>query len=403
MGENKVSNSKLAYYEADGEVKLLTIEDAVEMIENGINLRNCLYDVEAFNSGSRVPLKLVTSTKRASYFATKAVTTAKRGSSCSGYKGENTLHESAKVFLANFRGTKLLFDEFVVGGEFITDIETEYALEFSNIRPDVLIKTTFMNFFVEITVTHGLSAEKLDAYKAYRSVDGLEMPFVVVEIDLSDLQEVVKNEGYNKVRSEVESRLVYNSEFKKVYTLLDFNRGSHPFGVCRRSGLPYKLIVNNHADAVDNRLREVISNTSISNYIKLDFFPTENEDGSRTSGVDELHSLFLTDGSVEGSLYPLDCPIHKEYPLRLTMQAEGKSRGCIFLKCDLYTSKSSRLRGTNIDESLCDVTMDLCSRTGKIAPEFLCAGSFFDFVKGDLDALERVHMCALSYFKYCKA
>lgn len=418
MARQKVSNTKLAYYIKDNDKQLLTIDDAILRMENGIVLRNHLFDVKGVEEGNYIPLKFVSSTKQACYFATKAGTTSKKGTHCLVRNSLNILHEEAKNFLVNFDGIKILFDDFLVGNEFITDIESEYAIEFIDektdkllsIRPDILLKTTFMNFFIEITVTHGITKEKLNSYKAYRSSNVLDMPFVVVEIDLSDLQELVRANGYDYVKSTVEERLVYNSEFKKVIPLVGFDVNDTPFGICKRSGLPYKLVINTHADGVDNRLRNLILNSDLRNHIIIDSFIVEDDSGKRIRGVDELHSLYLTDNSCEGSLYPINCPIHKEYPMRIAMQADlststrlpkgSSSQESIFFKCDLYTSKGTQLSGNPSDISLCDITMNLCNKNGKISTEFLCAGDFFSYINGDENAINRVKMCSISYQKY---
>lgn len=413
--EQKISNTKLAYYIKDGIRQLLTIDDALLRVENGIVLRDHLFDIEGVERGQYIPLKFVSSTKQACYFATKALTTSKKGTHSLGNKGINTLHEKAKDFLLNFEGIKLVFGNFIVGNEYITEILEEQSVEFIDesglniIRPDIIIKTLFMNFFIEITVTHGIDENKMNLYKKYRYLNDLDMPFIVVEINLSDLQEIVRTEGYDRVKDEVINRLIYNSDYKEVYPILSFDKGGKPFLTNTRSNTERHLVINTHADSIDMRLRDRIINSSLKNYIHIDSFLTEDSEGRKIKGVDELHSLYFTDDSYEGALYPLNCPIHKEHPMRIVIQSQLnkgeyaigiKNMEKIFFKCDLYESESSRLRGTSYGNSQCNITLDLCDKFNQLSDEFLCVGDFYKFLLGDEGAYNRVSMCRLSASKY---
>lgn len=405
---NKVTDSQIAYYLGeDGNLRKINVNDAKEYLENGFKLRGRLFDVEKFDSANLShPLKFVVRKGNQLFFS--SVTSGySKSSNCIKNEPYKDLHECAKQYLQDCEYSTLEFGSFKITNNYITDVSLEQMIdgitesdkEYINLRPDVIISTPFMDFYVEITVTNGLSDEKIALYQKFHDNKLHSMPFVVVEIDLSDLLTKSKCLGYDAVRDEVIRRLTLNTEYKNVIPMLSMNNA--PFGCSVRTCKPFRLILNTNADSISVELRELIkTNSMVARYISIKSFP---DDG--------LYSLYLTDDSAETPKIPIVCPVHNdfEHPMRLVRQSNrtedekefgSPNRDNTFFKCDSHVTKNSKFNG-NQDESSCSVTMTFCNKYGVLDIEFLVVDDFYSFLCKDYDSvLDRLRMLRNCYRDY---
>jgi hypothetical protein len=474
--QQKISNTQMAYYkkDLDSEKQLITIADAELRIENGFSLRGRLFDIEAFDkNGEYVPVKYVGSLKQASYFAVKAETTAKKGTSNTSDKvhcSESDLHEFAKNSYEEYinNGGNLMFEDLLVANGYITNIDVEKSIAFypvvrtkkpskdgvvdtdildvsdlKIIRPDVTINTTFINIFIEITVTNGMSDDKLKSYRDYDkyrrlnryikkdygytepedfaktnmpSIDFIsqaDMPFIVVEITLNDLVEKCKIGGLDSVKAEVLSRLFnskYSGSFENntnmfVYRMTSFYQGGAPFGYSSAFNpfVERKLVVNTGVNTISTELRSDLVDSCLKNYISIKYFPKDDE-GNPITGTDAVHCTFIKS---KDRLRQLNCPVHTENSLVLVKQSmndvTGKinaNRGKVFFKCEQYQSETTKGMHRNYeddDTTNCEVTVCLCDRYGIISAEFIAMDDIVDFSNGCNEAYNRVRDCQNSY------
>lgn len=350
-----------AYYIKGDEVQLLSVYDAYDRIEEGIVLRGHLFEQTAYDlHGELVPLKFVNSTHVSAHFA--KVPKPKRGSQpvVNSVDYSTKLHEMAKNIFKKVDFDKISLGKFNLTKEYVTDVLIEEPLQFKDeemgktitLIPDIILKTPFFSFIIEITVSHNLKKDKLESYKKYYDSGCYDLPFEVVEISLKDLQKVVKEQGYNAVKDEVYRRIIENCDRKKVYVPLE----DTPFGRSVRTGNKWQLIINTYADGVSPQLRQVLAK-------RPDWF------NIRSIDLDGLHSLYLTDDSAETPLYPLHCAYHNEEPLHLAMQtAIGRKSPLVYIKCALNESSKSVAIG---DVSQCDFTFTLCDSECKLEDEYL--------------------------------
>ena len=408
----KVTDSRIAYYiDMDENNKprqrLITTDDALMYIENGISLRNCLFDVKEKDNGNNVPLKFVSSVKRRSYFSTKALTL-----NTSGVKnvsdGNSLLHDAAKKFLSSIEYERIDMGVFKIHSSFIYDVEEEVNMQFKRkddtygvLRPDVIIYTPFQDIFVEIIVTHGVDDDKLSLYKEYRKLDIHPNAFSVFTIDLSDLHESVKLFGItDEIMNKVKERILTNNEYKQMLRLISFNIKDAPFGWSRRTGLPFKLLINKAADGVNKRLAELITNNSD---IKTSICYNDGlyERDNCKPFFDNYNMLYLTDDSAEHPLYSLMCPLHVEEPLKLVMQSDDKTRknrGMAFIKCNLYNSDYSI--GVHDNDRECNFTLDFCSDSGIISDEYLVIGDLSNLLYKNKELVNRIAVYRDNIEKY---
>lgn len=353
----------LAYFLGDdGKLSLIDVVDAEQMIQDGISLRGRLFDVRSYAVGRRVLLKFVNSCKSNAYFATRQPDNIQN--ELDSTKPERLLVMSAvKMLQEDYRGIR--FGIFGVAREFITDIGVgrEFCCRGLDgityiVRPDIVVSTPFLEFFINFVTDCTGSEGYLDIYRKYYRYGNHNLPFMVVNVCIGDLVESVRLRGCGVVQEELRNRLFVPTQYQECINML-----VEPFGYSARTGEPWKLVVNTYADTISNDLRQFMV----------------GKDNIRVTSLetDGLHSLFLTDDSPEHPLYPLCCPKHPESPLRIARQAKGYKK--VFFKCD----KSE----DGVDT--CGFTVTYYSTCG-LADEYIVLGGLGNLLHGDVGAASRI-------------
>ena len=385
MGDNKVTNSQIAYYITVNDKQLITVDDAKRRLEEGVSLRNCLFDVGAYTRGERLPLKFVPQGKKRAYFATRLPNKEIESAN-------NDFKSNVLKWFCDIGYDRIDLGRFKIDSNYITDVRHSEMIQFGHpdngtlitLHPDVVLQTGFMDFFIHIW-DFGDKLDLKDSYKAYRKYRVGEMPFTVIQIDLRDLKEKSDLLGYSKVKDLVEERLTYINDYKEVVPIISLDIDDAPFGWNPRTGLPFQLYINTYPDGYNVELKKLL--TPFGNCIRKGSFE-----------FDGLNTLYLTDSSPEHPKYQLHCPKHLFEPLKLLRQssknAEFGYSGKAFFKCDLWNSKYSE------DSSDCDFTMTFCDKFGQLEDEYLVAGDLSQILTnptGVVDRLKVLRKCCVDY------
>ena len=406
MSENiSLSSSRIVRYVKDlqklDEFERITVEEAQGMLLNGTNLKGHLFD----SIDGTIPAKLVIPTHKCkngrvkhAYFAAIASGYSKLSSTI-GNKSD--FHKRIiDLIVDNYKaGESLYVTPMVKAPKFgdNIDISIEQYINFDRnvtnggftIIPDIVIECNAYMIFIEVLVTHQVDEQKKRKYELLSMSDDCERNFAVIEVDLSDLADLYKTNGWLAVEDAVKARCFSNSfEYKKNLFPRTLNISDAPFGLSKNRK-PYRLIVNTGADGISQDLRKAIKDLGkrfdsiyISNLDnEFDSWSYVNTDDPYSIAKflrrDISHGLILVDE--DGEKFCPKCPICGR-DLRLSL---NKSNNFFYLHCEDFQN------GLDVDNkklSDCNFNMTLWNLRGDLSDTFYFEGSLLDILSLGKDA-----------------
>lgn len=281
------------------------------------------------------------------------------------------LHKYASDFIASDNFDSIELDGVVINRSNMLihygDSLRLYYTEKDYIIPDAVISTPSDTYYIEFYNTNKVDSKKIAKYrKIYSSA---ELPFKVVEIDISDLCKKMMTEPSLDWTALVEKRIIGVSKYKKVLDLKPKkSKDFAPFGRCFACGTPLELRANTSDENYSSRLIKKIKRIHLS--IKG---VAETDRVSSGSAV-----TYCPHCKAENRVLPLYCPEcltqrGKRVPLKVLTSGAGRT----FLHCPFNLMLSELEHDVKVDEKdACNFSMTIYDEHGNYDRQLKAVGNF---------------------------